>query len=320
MKKLNIRIDDPCICYSGRWKNKNGEMHGTFQGYVKIKFSGTHIEITGRGCVYTALDDGQPVKKVLDTDDIVIFAENGMHELYLYSAWQCAFPVIKSIKLDGELLPVKPQGSIEFIGDSIMEGYCDPTDRDATYGNNGSMISYAYSVGRRFEREHNIMFNLIAYGGIGVGRRREETHFDWAIMAERYALEREYIPDEGEQVKVNEWDHSLFTPEHICINLGTNDWNLPDDEFVQKYHELLEMLRAYYPKLKKIFIMTPFCEWKRDAILRMVEEEQHAGKNVVLIDSAQWEIPNGSRDVHPSPESHKRAAELLYNALAAEIL
>ncbi len=317
---MKITLDDPRICYAGRWKKVNGAMHGTFQGYVKICFFGTHISIHGTGNVYVAFDGEAPYIKKLDDGGITVSAENGKHDMYLYTASQCAFPVIESIELEGELLPIEPNGCIEFIGDSIMEGYCDPTDKDETYGNNGSMISYAYTAGRRFEREHNIMFNLIAYGGIGVGRRREETHFDWAIMAERYALEREYIPDEGEQVKVKEWDHSLFTPEHICINLGTNDWNLPDDEFVQNYHELLDMLRAYYPKLKKIFIMTPFCAWKREAIIKMYEEEKQNGKSVVLIDSAQWGIPNGSRDVHPSAESHKRAAELLYTALESEIL
>lgn len=313
---MYIDIHDKNIYWSGRWKACESSCRGAFQGYAELHFNGTSIAVDGKGDVYIETDDGEPLHCNMNGQTFVKDGlEKGIHKVRVYAAAQCTFPEIYGFMTDGESVPYRPKKQIEFIGDSIMEGYCDPSDKCEKYGNNGTMISYAAQTGKMLSAKYDFGFNLIAYGGISVAQKRE-GRFDYMCMPERYLREREFIVGEKpHEPEVPLWETDRYVPDHIVINLGTNDYAVSAEEFKESYIGFIKMLKATYPGVR-VFVMTPFCAQKAPEIRQMLE----ANKDAELIDSAAWGIPNGSRDVHPSPASHIKAAGLLFAELEKRIL
>ena len=308
---------DPHISYQGRWLPDEKSFVCSFEGHLSLRFRSSSVMLAGpaSGSAYLVLDHGEPQSITLS--DGLVLAENlaeGEHLLSLYAPWQLSFIRVGGFRLDenARTFPIRPTATVEFIGDSIMEGYCNPIDGCEKFGNNSSMISYATLTGRKLAKEKDIAFNVIAYGGIGIGAG-PRPNFDFMVMADRYRKVREFRHDDTPETPVADWDFSRFVPDHLCINLGTNDWGVPSDTFKEKYHAFLTDLKADYPRLKTIVLMTPFCGTKAEEIRQVVEEE--ADPRVILCDSALWGIPNGSKDVHPSPASHEIAAEKLADFL-----
>ena len=81
---------------------------------------------------------------------------------------------------------------MEFIGDSITEGYVDPKDAPPNDADSYK-YSYAFLTGRRLMREYGVRFNTVAIGGIRIVERGDnDTGDDPLGMPERYFLNREY--------------------------------------------------------------------------------------------------------------------------------
>ena len=312
-----VPAGDAHISYQGRWLQNENSYVCSFEGHLSLRFISARIALAGpaNGTAYMVLDHGEP-KKITLSDGLVL-AENlgpGEHLLSLYAPWQLSFIRVGGFLLDenAETLPIQPTATVEFIGDSIMEGYCNPIDGCEKFGNNSSMISYATLTGRILAKEKGIAFNVIAYGGIGIGNG-PRPDFDFMVMADRYKKVREYLHTDTPETPVDDWDFSRFVSDVLCVNLGTNDWGVTSETFKEKYHAYLADLKTYYPNLKTIILMTPFCGTKAEEIRQVVSEENDP--RVILCDSALWDIPNGSKDVHPAPASHEIAAEKLADFL-----
>ena len=85
------------------------------------------------------------------------------------------------------------------------------------------------------------------------------------------------------------WDHSLYTPDVVCVNLGTNDTGGGQYDFgllTDGYRKFVSHLRDIYPKAKIVLLSgsmlsgKPLDDVKR-AMDAVVSERKQAGDSEV---------------------------------------
>ena len=139
---------------------------------------------------------------------------------------------------------------MEFIGNSITCGYgveADSPREPFTYETENHFYSYAALTARALNAQHH----AIARSGIGVYR-------NWGAPA---SGSRDCMPAMYEQVMFTDpselWDHSLYTPDVVCLNLGTNDTsegNYDFDRMEDAYRRFIAALRDTYPQAKIVLL------------------------------------------------------------------
>ena len=309
------------IVYMGRWeKQDDGLMRGAFESGLVLRFTGTSVYLDGKasGEALIAIDGGDVTQTKLK-ENAVLFSglEDKEHVLELYAAAQRTFPSFTGFSLDAgaSALP-SPDGKIvEFIGDSITEGYVSPNDAGNGAANSYAN-SYAFSVGRRLMKEYGAYFNTVAYGGICILETGVNKYGNDPLgMPERYFLDREYrlydTPDE-ERAPAHKWDTSSYVPDIIVINLGTNDVYNDKATVMEGMLSFLRSLRAAYEKAD-IIVLIPFNNTMSKPVRKAVTGA--SDEKITLVDTKSWKISAGSDGLHPSPEQHARAAEYLYDIL-----
>ena len=146
--------------------------------------------------------------------------------------------------------PVLPRRRIEFIGNSITCGYgIESEDRDApfTYDTENHYYTYAALTARALQAQHLV----VARSGIGVYRNYgSPASGSGDCMPAMYG--RTLFLDPSER-----WEHSLYTPDVVCVNLGTND--VSEDKYDMKlltgaYRRFVARLRDVYPKAKIVLL------------------------------------------------------------------
>lgn len=323
-----VPLTDKNIYYSGRWVDlEDGSKQASFESYVELNFTGTSVRATSvrQIIVYVQIDGGK-VKEIYLRKNGTVLAENlleGTHKVKIFATQQTARPTISGFFIDegASTVPSKVTKKIEFIGDSIMEGYVRPEDKAQDIANNSVLNSYGYKTGVMLEEKYNMGFNIVAFGGIGISKRAEQgTNYDHLTMPERYFKEREYLKatDRNAVVtaKIKEWDTTKYVPDYVVINLGTNDARIDSSKFKKDYDYFLNKLLKTYENAV-FFVMTPFNKTKQEEIKEVVTTVN--SERVVLIDSAVWGISGGSDNTHPSAASHDAAAQKLFEVLSAYI-
>lgn len=317
-----VPVTDKNINWSGRFYTVNEtSKQAAFESYVEIKFTGTSIaSLTGsKGYVYYELDGvkdhtlytlGGLNKKGL-TD--------GEHTLKIYSYAQTSRFTIAGFKLDAgaKTLPISQPKKIEFIGDSITEGYVASADKLEDLAGNSYQNSYALKTGRMLNAKYGWGFNTVAFGGIGMVLTNSP---DPLTMGERYFTQREFISStdgttrESALAAAGEYDFN-YIPDYIVINMGTNDSSKDNSVFINNYVQFIENLREMNPNVV-IFCMTPYNGTKAMQVKLVASRFE---ENVYVIDSATWGVPAGSDGLHPAPAGHDKAAEKLFEVLDAYI-
>lgn len=293
-----VLATDENINYVGRWIEDDGKMAGSFECYMSLRFTGTSIALNKgfSGNMRYRIDGGEYQKQT--TKILAKNLDEGEHLLEICAAAQQAFPKLNGfiIDKDAKTLPYEKKPVIEFIGDSIMEGYIVETDKTTS---NSALNSYGHITAEKL----GFYRNIVAFGGITVTQGHGNP--DKQGMVNRYKQIREYTQNE---IISPEWDFSKFTPDYIVINLGTNDGGVPDNEFKMWYISLLTLLRTSY-KDAKIFVMTPFNGRHNENIKAVVEGFKDS--NIHLIESHLWNVYLGGDGTHPDKETHKKVAERL---------
>ena len=112
-----------------------------------------------------------------------------------------------------------PERRIEFIGNSITCGYGVESENPSdpfTYETENHFYTYAARTARALKAQHLV----VARSGIGVYRNYGAPR----------SGSKDCMPAMYEQVLFTDstelWDHTLYTPDVVCINLGTNDTSL----------------------------------------------------------------------------------------------
>ena len=190
--------------------------------------------------------DGKATKHTVATGDEKLLFESlddGEHTLTLLRVSESIDALrIESVTLLGENAafldpPAEKERRIEFFGDSITCGYgvlAEPTVTGYTTFEQDSTMAYAYMTAEKL----NASGRYEAISGQGIlcncnGEKALEItkFYRWTL--------RDETP----------WDFSLWTPDVVVVNAGTNDsWGGVDSAaFGAKADEFLRELREVYP-------------------------------------------------------------------------
>ncbi len=313
-----VPITDENLIFSGRWTDQgNGTTRASFEGYVELNFEGTELYVlnpAGKG--YVEIDDSgeYTLYNFSVSTKIAENLSNTNHKVRIYTQAQISNLTVGGFYIgeNGKTLKIADGPVIEFIGDSIMEGYTvDDTDR--TIISNSYLNSYGFLVGKKLSENYGFRFHNVAFGGIGLA-----NYADPLNIGGRYFKEREYQSGVDEST-VPMWDTSKLVPDYIVINIGTNDYNKDQAEAKANYISFLDDLYEAYPDVK-IIIMTPFdssATHNNDAIVQTINEVVALYDDVLFINSYEWGMKPGADGLHPSIETHKMAAEKLYPELVS---
>jgi len=149
-----------------------------------------------------------------------------------------------------EPLPEKKM-KIEFIGDSITCGYgVDDEVKEHHFSTTTEDASktYAYKTADAL----NADYSIIAYSGHGIisGYSGDGTRKSTQLVPDVYELlGKSYGSADAVIDLTAKWDFSCFVPDHIVINLGTNDesYTRSDEnrraEYIRAYVDFLKMIR-----------------------------------------------------------------------------
>lgn len=263
--KVKIPADDSQIVYTGRinFSNPKSPLFVYPGTTIKANFTGKSIDMLakpGSGYFMVTIDNNDPKKIYFGTNDSIISIgsnlNNGNHsaEIMLVYEGYKAKPEFRGFMLDdsAKLLaaPLLPERKIEFIGNSITCGYGNEAQsgkdpfRDSTENH---YYTYAAIISRSFNAQHMV----VARSGIGVYRNYNGRYEgDENIMPRWYDYTNLY--DNSQK-----WDSKRYTPDLICINLGTNDLSTtPYDlkHYQTNYENFVKHLKSLYPNAKIVML------------------------------------------------------------------
>lgn len=325
-----ILPSDPYIQYIGRTYLKNqGTLCFNYPGVqIQAAFRGTSLKMYAKpmsGFFMVKIDDAEPFKVSFNspTDSVVTLASalnDTIHTVNIMNVIE-AFqrkPEFKGFLLDKNksLVPPPdlPQRKIEFIGNSITCGYgvesINAADPFADETEN-HYYTYAAITARNLQAQHF----AIARSGIGIYRN--------------YNGPRKGSPDcmpaMYDQTLFNDstviWDFSRYTPDVVCVNLGTNDLSTTGCDSVRLYNayeNFIKTLRRNYPEAKIVLLTGSMLSGKSLSLVcntldRVTETFHKAGdKEVYRFDMSPQtgELGYGA-SWHPSLLQQQRMADEL---------
>lgn len=288
-------MDNSAIEYLGRWDINDGKAYGYFQSSLRFSFTGTSctLNFESGGNIAAKIDNGD-MTAYTSAESITVASalSNTVHtaEIHLISKGQ--FPVISGITLDadGHLSVAPKKTKIEFIGDSITEGFIDSANNtvDKTFG---------FLAAEQLGFAHN----SLGYGGITL---LPNYGSDTLGMVNRYfKIGEKGSPD-------IDWDTSKHTPDYIVINLGTNDpANINAAYFTSIYINFIKKLRTCYPDAT-IIVMQPFNGDYATEVEHTVRTIRNDGDlNTYLYYSANRVSSTQTSDgLHPNVQAHREIA------------
>lgn len=328
LKGSLVKPSDPNIVYTGRisFANLDAPTFSYPGTQIIARFEGTSLKMIAKpmsGYFMAQIDQAEPFKVGFNAprDSVVTLATaltDGIHTVRLmYAVEGLEYkPVFKGFILDeGRQLvtpPVLPQRKIEFIGNSITCGYgnesiekTDPFEYETE--------NHYYTYAQQTCRNLNAMAYVVARSGIGVYRSYggPKTGTPENVMTTEYEYTNLY--DRSEK-----WDFSRYTPQVVCINLGTNDLSTNNYDvklLKQAYKKFLKQVRQHNPKAKIVYLCGSMLGGKELEIAKktlneVVEEAKKDGdKEVYRFD---FTPQNGDlyygASWHPSLWQHQKMA------------
>ncbi|MCQ2212964.1 MAG: GDSL-type esterase/lipase family protein [Bacteroidaceae bacterium] len=322
-----ISPTDSHIQYIGRISFKNPEAPmWTYPGVqIRTGFTGSSIKMIAKpnsGYFMAQIDDCEAFKVCYNSqrDSVITLAAalpKGEHQLklmYISEGYERrpefhGFIVEKGCSLTSA--PALPERRIEFIGNSITCGYgVEAVSEKEHYFEETANHYYTYATrtAQALEAQHV----TVARSGIGVYR-----NYNGPREGDKINMNTEYkntlLYDNKEK-----WDFSRYTPQVVCINLGTNDTSTTgaDERLLLKgYKDLYSQVRSSYPSAKIVFLCGSMMNG--DALIlakkcmdtAMADAHKAGDKEVYRFD---FEPHNGSlkygADYHPSYWQHEKMA------------
>jgi len=316
--EVSIGPGSPDIKYFGRWDNSSSTAYKSYNGgsYFKVNFTGTtaKLKLAGTSSIYVKIDNGDDVlyKNVSGIVNLTPAAlVNGEHSLRVTAYSYKDVINFEGLILDKAAVTRQPSTSnnlIEFIGDSITEGYSN---------NKEALAAYSWKAGEKLNSEHT----QIAYPGICL---TDNINF---ILSHNIGMNTSYfkLQTTQEHPYSPDWAFNRYNPNIIVINLGTNDSEakVSDSMFESTYESFLANIRAKFPSAE-IFVMRTFGNltfkegFLSSPTLTAVNARINAGdKKLHFIDTKGWLTdPSDFNDgVHPSESGHNKAAQKLADIL-----
>lgn len=325
-----IKPSDPYIQYIGRVSHENPDASVFNYPGVQIQatFEGSSLKMYAKpmsGYFMVTIDQAAPFKISFNspTDSVVTLATALKDTLHTVNIMNCieAFhrrPEFKGFLLDkgkGLVAPTAlPQRKIEFIGNSITCGYgVESTDKSDPFTEETENHYYTYAAitARNLRAQHY----AIARSGIGIYRNYGgpsegspdcmPTHYNQTLFNDTTEI----------------WDFSQYTPDVVCINLGTNDASTPGcdpQQLYRAYADFLSTIRHNYPQAKIVLLSGCMLHGEslamvRSALDRLAQECHRAGDHEVY----RFDMTPQTGDLgygagwHPSMLQQQRMADEL---------
>lgn len=320
-----VKATDPDIAYMGRHVvTDDVKVRFNYPGFTAmLNFSGESLDMLtnpGSGYWVVEVDSLQPMKKFISPNDSVLNVAASLPEgnhtariTYCIEGYEHN-PEVRGFKLaeGGKLLPKPKKGDvkIEFIGNSITCGYGTEAESAYirfSYDTENHCLSYAYLTARNLDAD----FNVVARSGIGVYRNYNgpKEGNDKEIMPMEYGNTMLYNYDEP-------WDFNRFTPDIVCINLGTNDLSTNNYDatlFEEAYGNFVDTVRGHYPAAKIVLLTGSMMNDKplEDA-KRALDNVAEGRENVYRFDMTPQDGSLGyGADYHPSAAQSRQMADEL---------
>lgn len=323
-----VKADGESMSWVGRVDLKKGYADFTFPGVqMHTDFTGSSLQLlTKANSGYFVVEiDNRPAFKVHSTaaDSLLTLATNlgkRRHKavVTLVSEGYEMLPRIYGVYVDKDATVSRaalPGRKIEFIGNSITCGYGNEAESEKCgfdYATENQWDAYDALTARKL----NAQCFVVARSGIGIyryyGAPRQGTDYN---MPNTYKYTQ--FGQKGEL-----WDFSRFTPDVVCLNLGTNDTSLDtyDTELLTRgYVEFVKTLRSHYPNAKIVLLTGTMMSGKAlDDVKRALDTAKKAAadrgdSNVYRFDMTPMMPGAGvyGADWHPSAASHQRMADEL---------
>ena len=222
--------NDTNIQYIGRIDDSD-PMHPafTYPGVqIRTGFTGTSLEMMCKlhsGYFMVEIDGGEPFKVSFLGNTVANLANglaDGTHQAivtYIGEGYENV-PEFHGFFVDKgkTLAPAAPLPTrkIEFIGNSITCGYGIEANSEAEHYTEETANFY-YTYAARTARNLNAQALVVARSGIGVYRS-----YNGPKTGDKVNMNTEY-PYTLLYNNQQKWDFSRYTPDVVCINLGTND-------------------------------------------------------------------------------------------------
>ncbi|MCR5202647.1 MAG: GDSL family lipase [Lachnospiraceae bacterium] len=245
-----------------------------------------------------------------------------------YSEPEYAICGIKEIVTDSEVMIPAPSKAhrIEFIGDSITCGYGVDGNlqlMEHRTEDENPCKSYSLTTVRAFDAD----VNVVAWNGKGIisgyiGDELEKKDESWLMpMLYKYTdggLFRDYFKED--KATWEKWDFSKYSPELIIIYLGTNDCSYTrsmesrNDEFCEGYVNFLKYVRSKNQAAKILCIFGTMDDRLNDTTVKAVNAyKNETGDNEIYYKELPHQLEEDGYGTfwHPTPVSHKKAAEVV---------
>ena len=320
---MNLPYAHESIRLTGRWdtRDPHAAVATATGSYIEFAFEGkmavihfdTFTNASPRLHLWIQIDGGDMVSAPIDAHIRIIAMQDGKHvcrviykggteddrRWYAPLTGKVSFvgiQVDKPLPLTADKRPV-----IEFVGDSITEGVL--IDADFSYPDEVRPYSdmqcrnfyddvcatYAWQTAEAL----NLRPVFMGYGAVGVTR---------AGMG--------LVPDAASAYPYN-FDGSPIThapSKYVMINHGANDRPRPVAEYLEKYANLLDVVRKYNPDAT-VIALSAFCGAFHAELGEMIAEyNQKNGCKVHFIDTNGW-IP--VNPLHPMRDGHNTVAKNL---------
>ncbi len=323
-----VKPSDSNIQYVGRivFDNPDSPLF-TYPGtQIRAGFTGTSLKMIAKphsGYYMAQIDNAEPFKVGFfsERDSIVNLATalpDGTHQvklMYISEGYDMR-PEFRGFIVDkGKSLapaPALPERRIEFIGNSITCGYgVEATEASAPYLDETANHYYTYAA--RTARNLDAVHMTVARSGIGVYR-----NYNGPRKGDKINMNTEYTYTLLYDNKY-EWDFSRFTPQVVCINLGTNDTSTTGadpDLLLKGYKDLYSKVRSHYPDAKIVFLCGSMMRGEKDlpmakkAMDTAMKDAHKAGdKEVYRFDFTPQDGDLGfGASWHPSYWQHEKMA------------
>ena len=218
---------------------------------------------------------------------------------------------------ENEKLIDKPQShefKIECIGYAITCGYgIEAKDENECY--NDSTSNFAMSYAGLTAKKLNAEAMIVARSGIGIYKNYADSP-DGSINCMPNVYDQTLISD-----STTAWDFSKFTPDVLCLNLGTNDTSLGEyktDLMYNAYLKFIKKIRRNYPKTKIVLLTGSMMEGNALSDVKLILDTitsqliNQGDRNIYRFDMTHHDGSLGyGADWHPSAKQHEKMSEEL---------
>ncbi len=297
------------------WTNSGVELCFTGTG-IKAMIGSAEANPNNYPAISVQIDDREPERITVNNSCLLTLANNlepGSHTMRLIKVTEATnSPLLLSsvtILSDGgdvppSLLPPpeRPLRRIEFIGDSITCGFGNlgnsSSARFLTEEQDGLQTYAAFTASALNAEAH-----YICVSGKGIVKNVNGDTYDLLPTLFTFVSPSFRKP----------WDASLWQPDVVVINAGTNDVSAHADrqEFLIGAVAFLEQIRRSYPKAEILWCYGMMNREMSDTIAAAVQQFNAIDGHAYYLQLNGMLIGEGGAVGHPNVKAHRSRSEIL---------